>query len=163
MRRWFGMLFCCVFLSARAGAAIEGLVAHSVFYQPQKEGAPPFVELAWEAKSIHGLEVGQGLRAAFAPHSSRKSLVISYTAKTDVQLFNDSGTQLAMVNSSGGDLHCLDAFPALNECKFKIGFDSSVQASAILLQDIIVPSGVEQNHHSSERDLRSFQNFSRQM
>lgn len=58
-------------------------------------------ELAWEAKSIHNQEIGKGLKAAFAPHTSRKSLVISYTAKTDVQLYNDTGNQLATVNSSG--------------------------------------------------------------
>ena len=58
-------------------------------------------ELAWEAKSIHGQEAGKGLRAAFAPHSSKKSLVLSYTAKTDVQIFSNTGSQLAGVNISG--------------------------------------------------------------
>ena len=61
--------------------------------------------LAWEAKSIHGQETGKGLRAAFTPHSSRKSLVISYTAKTDVQVFSDTGSQLAAVNISGRVFH----------------------------------------------------------
>ena len=57
--------------------------------------------LAWEAKNIHGKESAKGLRAAFNPHTSQKSLAISYSAQADLQLFDHNGTQLATINSAG--------------------------------------------------------------
>ena len=92
--------FACVYQGTMEAAVLE---KYHFTAAATKGGG---FELAWEAKSIHGHEAGKGLRAAFAPHSSRKSLVISYAAKTDVQLFNDAGSQLAAVNISGRVVTC---------------------------------------------------------
>lgn len=58
----------------------------------------PF-SLVWELKDVHGKEAGKGLRAA--SNIRGRSIALSYTSKSDLQLLSHSGSHLASVNSSG--------------------------------------------------------------
>ena len=63
MSRWFQLLLCCLLPALNTNAAIQAVVAHSVFYQPKKDGTPALLELAWEANpvTLHFKKGDQGM------------------------------------------------------------------------------------------------------
>lgn len=96
-----GILFSNACLLSQGGIGPAVLEKYS-FNSDSSKGDP--FSLLWEVKGVHGNKAGKGVRAGLNPHTSQKSLAMTFDSKDDMRLFDHDGSQLAAVSSSGEDL-----------------------------------------------------------